>query len=230
MEKLEQRQPKLFPEWAWNPQYLPSMEDLKNLQEQNLWTELVHHNPHGNEFQILTQEFIDSLSDFLSGEIETLPQKSISILEVGAGNGRLTHFLKEAILKKIKDKEVAFKAVDDFSWHNSFGGGGPIQIKKIFDVEEISAEEALKDNPDIIISSWMPKDKDWTKLFRDNKAVKTFILIGEESNCGTKASWKSDKNFQRNGLEVEGSVSWSDFIPGENRSKVAAFIRNQKNK
>lgn len=231
MEFYKPEKPRLFPEWVKDPKYLPTMEDLKALRQQGLWDDFIHHNPNGNEFQILTKEFVDSLSKYLSAEISSLPKESVSVLEVGAGNGRLTYFLKEALEQEIKDKQIIFKAVDDFSWDDKMGAslGAPYRIKKIFDVEQLSAAEALNTEPDIVISSWMPKDEDWTSLFKKNKKLHSFILVGKEDDCGTEKSWQPDDEFERNDIDVEGSVCWSDIFPGLEHSKAAAFLRRSDN-
>lgn len=105
--------------------------------------------------------------------------------------------------------------------------GTPFWIKRIFPVEEISTEEAMKNNPDVVISSWMPAEEDWTKLFRENESVQTFILIGREHDCGTEDSWQADENFQRNDIKIDGSVSWGDMSPHETKSQVAIFSREK---
>lgn len=231
MEVYKPEKRKEFPEWVKNPGYLPTLEELKQLKEDRLWDDFVHHNFNGSEFQILTKEFIDSLSDALSAEIERLPKDTAHILEVGAGNGRLTHFLQEAFEKKNTGKTVSFKAADNFSWDDQVSGslGSPFWIRKIFPVDAMSVEEALKGNPDIVIVSWMPRDEDWTELFRRNPAIQSFIMIGKEEDCGTEVSWLSDDTFQRSDVEALGNVCWSDFVPGQGGSKVAIFSRQKQN-
>lgn len=220
---------KEFPKWVKNPGYLPTLKELKDLKEDRLWDDFVHHNFNGSEFQILTKEFVDSLAYAILKEIERLPKDAVNILEVGAGNGRLAHFLEEALENKNKNKNISLKAADDFSWDNQMGGsmGSPIWIRKIFPVDALPVAEALKNNPDIVIVSWMPRDEDWTKLFRENPSVQSFIMIGREEDCGTEASWLSDDVFQRSDIVAGGNVCWSDFIPGEGGSKVSVFSRQK---
>ncbi|EKD65967.1 MAG: hypothetical protein ACD_49C00072G0004 [uncultured bacterium (gcode 4)] len=222
-----QQKPMVFPEHIKNPWYLMGLDELKKLYKQGLWDDYVHHNPNWSEFQILTKEFINSLSNFLVEKIESIPEKLINILEVGAGNGRLTYFLKNTIVEKLKNKKIKYDAIDNFSWDNKMSGslGTPYWIKRIFDVIEMSVDSIQINEFDIIISSWMPKNEDWTKYFRKNNTVKIFILIWKEEDCGLDTSWQSDNNFERVDVDVEGSVCWSDFIPGMNKSKVVAFLR-----
>ncbi|HBA44683.1 TPA: hypothetical protein DEG21_05410 [Patescibacteria group bacterium] len=119
------------------------------------------------------------MSNFLVEKIESIPEKLINILEVGAGNGRLTYFLKNTIVEKLKNKKIKYDAIDNFSWDNKMSGslGTPYWIKRIFDVIEMSVDSIQINEFDIIISSWMPKNEDWTKYFRKNNTVKIFILI-----------------------------------------------------
>lgn len=228
MEGIKQEKQGFFPEWVYDPGYIPSMEDLKKLNRDRFWDDFIHHNPNGSEFQILTKEFLESFTDFLVTQISKIEGDTIDILEVGAGNGRLTHFLKEVLPKKITDKKLEFMATDNFSWDdNLVGNTVPFLIKKIYDVEKIPVLEAIKKNPDIVISSWMPGGEDWTKLFRETNSVKAFVLIGKEEHCGTASSWKEDQNFRKFDVPVEGSVSWDNKLSPDSgsKSKVVAFIR-----
>ena len=230
MEGHGQEKPKIFPEWVRDPDYLPTIDDLRTLHSQQLWDDFVHHNPLGSQFQIYTKEFVDSFAKFITDKIKEQTKKEIAIMDVGAGNGRLTHFLEETIGNQIKDKIIKFSAIDDLSWDNkiSSSGGSPFWIQKNFKVEELSIEEALKNDPDIVVCSWMPKDEDWTKFFKENINIKIFIMIGEENECGTESSWQPDKDFIRVDVAVDGNVCWSDLYPGRSNSKVAAFIRKSK--
>lgn len=130
-------------------------------------------------FEFLNEEFIDRLSDYLAKRIEELKgseESPIIILEVGAGNGRLSHFLRQKLQEKVPGK---FKiiAVDSGEWG----------IKPVFEVEKMDYREALKKyNPQIIICSWMPYKVDFTGDFRATASVKEYILIGETDGgcCG----------------------------------------------
>ncbi len=129
----------------------------------------------------MNKEFISALGDYLIGrskEFGGTKEKPILALEVGAGNGRLTHFLKERINQK-KIENINLIATDIGKWW-----GWPFFWKPDFPVEKLSYNKALlKYNPDIIICSWMP-DKDWTADFRQQKTVKEYILAGKTDETG----------------------------------------------
>jgi len=107
--------------------------------------------------------------------IEQNKKQIIKILEVGAGNGRLSYFLKQALEKKIPGK-FSIVATDSL---------GRSLIKQDFAVEKKDAIFAVKENePDIVIASfvsWMENpENDWTPNSQDVPYIKEYILIGPE--------------------------------------------------
>ena len=55
------------------------------------------------------------------------------------------------------------------------------------EIEQLNHNEAIKKyQPEIIICSWMPYQKDFSKDFRSQKSVKEYLLIGETDDgcCG----------------------------------------------
>lgn len=98
-----------FQEWAYNAEYLPSLEDLNKLPK--LWTwnfdDFIHHNPLWTPFQVINKEFIDWLSNEIINKINQIKKEKITILEVGAWNGRLSYFLsKEINIYKIRKRLI----------------------------------------------------------------------------------------------------------------------------
>ena len=214
--------------WTYNPNYLPSIKDLNLLRQKGLWNDFIHNNPLGMPFQILTQEFINSFSSFVLQIIQNINNENINIMELGASNGRLTHFLKQFILQQPTSKSISFKAIDDFSWDKRFfATGDPIYIKKIFEVTNMSVATAMKENPNIVITSWMPHNEDWTEHMRKNPSVEIFILIGNENDCGNQYSWSSDTDFERIDMNIEGSICWEDIHPEQKTSYVSVFLRRK---
>lgn len=122
-------------------------------------------------FEFLNQEYIEALADYLEQCVEELgatKDEPITILEVGAGDGRLTHFLKQ----KLEERSVNARIIATDS--------GEKGIKPDFPVEKLDYKEALKKyNPTIVIACWMPPERDWTAEFRATKSVKEILLIGE---------------------------------------------------
>ncbi|MBA7496077.1 hypothetical protein ES702_06675 [subsurface metagenome] len=180
-----------------NPNYLPSHDDVVRAFG-NKWSEDWHFyffNKETPRFELLNQEFIESLSSYLNTRVEELgatQEKPVTILDVGAGDGRLTHFISKSLQTKSLGK-FQMIAVDD----------GERGIKPNFPVEQVSSvEDALrKHQPDIVICSWMEDGKDWTVFFRNTQSVKEYILIGEPEICGTESSWSEHKGFSKRELE-----------------------------
>lgn len=127
-------------------------------------------------FDLLNAEFIDSLSSYLKDRsriLEIVTGHQIKVLEVGAGNGRLAHFLRQ----RLPQEAISYIPTDN----------GQLALPPAFlnePVEELSYLQALnKYNPEIVICSWMPPE-DWTYAFRANPKVSEYILIGSSDYCG----------------------------------------------
>lgn len=134
------------------------------------WTS-THH-----VFQLLNIEFIRELAK----EIKEISPEII--LEVGAGEGLLGKYLSKEL-----GKEVIL--TDDHSWWER----EDIKIENK-DVIIMDYKTAMKIyNPDVIIASWIPYKRWWTKEFRGCKSVKGYILIGEgPGGCtGSDMDWKT---------------------------------------
>ena len=164
-----------------DPNYLPKRAEIHEaFGSDNLFSvdwDKFCHDKESPVYELLNQEYIQALSGYIRSRVNELggtEDKPVVVLEVGAGNGRLTHFLVEALEVDLGDK-VKIVATDRKT------------IVKTFPVEQIEQAEALKKyNPDIVISSWMPYEVDFTKNFRDTESVNEYILIGEPigGNCG----------------------------------------------
>ncbi len=95
-------------------------------------------------------------------------------------------------------------------------------------MEQMSYTVALTKNPTIVISSWMPAREDWTAAIRATESVRAFIMIGDEEQCGTSASWQSDEVFQRFDIPVEGNLRFGTyFISDGGKSKISLFERRK---
>ncbi len=171
-----------------NPKYLPMEQEIIDViieaGEQkigNCFQELCD-NKEKPIYEFFNQEFINSFSDYLTKRINVLKgdKEFVSILEVGAGNGKLSYFLSQN--QKLKNLPVKIIPTDNNTWN----------IKTDFNVENIGHQEALeKYDPDIVIFCWMPLEEDYTEDFRKHSSVKEYILIGESGGgcCGDE--WKT---------------------------------------
>lgn len=140
-------------------------------------------------WEILTEEFIGALGDHLLTSAEKYgasPEKPLVVLEVGAGNGRLTHFLGEFLDKKAPGVFAAI-ATDN---------GEAEEAKPVFPVDIIDFQDALiKYQPGVVISSWMIGFEDWTPYFRSTKSLREYVLIGYPDYCGRVESWTGSGGF-----------------------------------
>jgi hypothetical protein len=142
------------------------------------------------QFEVLNAEFVDGLAAYLVARAKAIRSGKAStttILEVGAGTGKLSHFLKKGVDQLVNEK-LEIIATDSGSWEH--GTHHPVEL--------MGHEEALdRYSPDIVIASWMPNDVDWTQDMRDTPSVVEYLLIGEGpgGNCGDDwLTWGSPGN------------------------------------
>ncbi len=191
-----------------DPAYLPShavlskhLENFKGFEgiEHPLWNKWndLACNDENPIFEIWTEEYINALADYLAERVQELggtEENPVVILEVGAGNGRLTHFLKEKIHQTASQK-VKVIASDS----------GLREIAQNFPVENLSHTDALAvHRPRIVIFSWMPSGEDYTADFRSIPEVDEYILIGEtDGGCsGNDETWGRSTEFYADDGEV----------------------------
>jgi hypothetical protein len=107
-----------------------------------------------DQFEVLNSEFVAALADYLVKRAIIIKgqQNPATILEVGAGRGRLSHFLALGIGRTANNSIII--ATDS----------GEYGIKPMHPVEKLDVKAGLAQyNPDIIIASWMPNGVDWTR-------------------------------------------------------------------
>ena len=116
-----------------------------------------------------------------------------TVLELGAGNGKLSHFLKEELLRREggeHGERVRVEATDSFGWGLKTGNavtGGSFIDSSFAAVEDMDYKRALeKYAPTVVLVSWMPQGEDWTKDIRATASVKEYVLVGEADDgcCG----------------------------------------------
>jgi len=118
-----------------------------------------------------------------------------TILELGAGTGRLSHFLNLE-LQRMLSSECLYElfAADDGSWRMPY---------RFSIVETFDYREALRIyEPDMVLVSWMPHQVDWSEAIRRSPKCKEYILIGEKGGC-TGAEWETwGENWDHTGEEI----------------------------
>jgi hypothetical protein len=132
-------------------------------------------------YEFLTREYVRALAEHLKRVEQALQlDRPLRVLDVGAGNGRLSSALSAEL--SVLGSSAQLSAVD----------AGAYSIKPVFPVINMDYESALAMTaPDVVLASWMPRGKDWTKTFR-SYGVAQYILIGEPDNgvCGEReATW-----------------------------------------
>lgn len=174
--------PKERREKLLDPSFLPSMAQMVSAFT-DIEDEFSDDNPWAN-FLLFTSyhdfinaEYVDTLASYLKSRAIHLgvkPKEQFTVLEVGAGNGRLAHFLRS----RLNPNLATYIAIDSPEG----------RISPIFSEEPMGRldykDALLKYHPDIVICEWMPYRKDWTATIRAHQAVKEYILIGEtDSGC-----------------------------------------------
>ena len=170
-----------------DPVYLPTFEEAKTLLYgyddscgNGFRCGVDGDNQSNVIFELFTAEYISALGDYLKQRVDELNRNGqpVTILEVGAGRGKLTYSLREYLTDLFEpDTMPRLVATDDFSWGQEVS----------FPVEDLDYRDAIqKYSPQIIIQSWMPCEEDFTGTFRRCDSVEEFILIGEgpEGCCG----------------------------------------------
>ncbi len=127
-------------------------------------------------FQFWFKEYVDGLAEYLLTRYGNQ-----QILEVGAGDGMLSHLLK--------GRGVNIVATDSGRWKISTDL-----------IEKLTYKQAIKKyKPVVIIVSWMMLGEDWTPDFRRAKSVQEYIVIGEGEGgcCGQESVFHTHKGWRR---------------------------------
>jgi len=177
-----------------DPNFLPTREQItKAFTNWEQWIKFCF-DEEKPVYEFLNEEYLNALADYFVGKIQEYgasEERPLVILEIGAGNGRLSHFLQQKLEEKAPG-QTKVVATDSGAW----------TLKSDFPVEQLDHKKAIKKyRPDIVICSWMPYQKDWTKDIRMCDRVKEYILIGETDGgcCGDEwetwgQSWSRDED------------------------------------
>lgn len=231
---------------------LPSYYDVISMFDSGAissldWRQLCY-NKESPIFELFTMEFVNLLAEYLSQRVEAyyaMQKQQVLILEIGAGDGRLTHFLRLRLYTLIPGK-VQIVATDSGLWKS---------IRPVFPVESLDYRKALKIyQPGIVLCSWMMYQRDWTAAIRAIPSVNEYVLIGEmdEGCCGhpyrtwglssfrdREISDKKDGNFtplyEMNGFQRYNldeisryQICRSDWPDSRFHSKTVSFLRETK--
>jgi hypothetical protein len=155
-------------------------------------------------YEFVTRDFTDRLARYIRNS--NFSHKTI--LEVGAGGGVMARSLKSRL-----DSSSRYVATDLFSSSSSSSNG-------VLKMDYRRALEIFR--PSLVLVSWMPRNKDWTRVFRDAPYVKEYLMIGDPSLCGTLDSWKECDMFSSSVLDDVSSVQLCRYDEFDNKN-VARF-------
>lgn len=231
------------------PSHYNSVSMLKSGRVADFNWRRICYNGEQPIFEFLTKEFVESLGVYLAQRVELIHvvrKQPVTILEIGAGDGRLTHFLHR-VLWQLAQGKVQLIATDSGAWK---------RISPVFSVERLNYQDALKKyKPQIVLCSWMPYQHDWTATIRATPSVGEYVLIGETDDgcCGhpyrtwgvTSFSDVRDKKdmkdciplYMRDGFKRRNlnemsryQICRSDFLDSRFHSKTVSFRKDRRHK
>ena len=148
---------------------------------------------------------------FYSRELITALAKMIaarSCLEIGAGDGTLTRFLK--------NQGVQLTATDNHGWQNAVDY--PEWVIKL------DAREALTAySPEVVICSWPPSQNDFERYVFNTPSVQLYIVIGSRHQFAF-GNWKDYRQQSAFDLEEDKALG-ALLLPPELGSAVYVFRR-----
>ena len=165
-----------------DPTYVPSLaevqEALADPEGEKAITAYHQVDPRTGQYEMWTREYIAGLSDYIVRTLIHYDQPSATVLEVGAGHGRLSGLLRQNIGARGLDTLVVATDIKP-----------PRETH--FPVETLSCKQALQEyEPTIVLSSWMLSGHDWTKAMRRTPSVLDYILIGVPKITATPEAWQ----------------------------------------
>lgn len=182
------------------------------------------------KYEALNSNFINTLTNHIVSSADRNSGGAPAvILEVGAGDGRLSGFIRQRLWALGID-DISVIATDSGEW----------EITPEAEVITMDQAEAVQQyKPDIVISSWMPMQVDFTADFRTQPSVKEYILIGEVDHgcCGDQnktwgagseqAAYQKD-GFLRNDLTYisEKQICRTDWHGAYIHSRTVSFLRS----
>ena len=181
---------------------LPSTRTVRTVQQGSgpwLWRSVCRAWP---VFQVWTQESVAALAALLQ------ELGSRQVLEVGAGDGRLTR----ALQAEGRSRGFAVTGQDDGSWGQALPGSELRHPVAPLRQEDYRASLAAV-QPDTVVVSWMPYEEDWTPAFRACPAVRSYLLIGEDNGgcTGADSQWTPGPGWTLQEVEAFRHVSCSSL-------------------
>ena len=147
--------------------------------------------------------YSDALIDALAEMIA-----SRSCLEIGAGDGTLSRFLKT--------RDVQITATDNHSWNNA--------VTYSEEVIKLDARQALGSYaPEVVICSWPPSQNDFERQVFNTPSVQLYIVIGSRHQFAF-GNWSAYRNQSSFDLEEDKKLG-ALVLPPELELAVYVFRR-----
>lgn len=176
--------------YIYDPEYLPTRSEAQEALQHDRILELIHRfyrsGLPGERYEMWTGEYIAALGsvmiDLAAARDDT--GEPLRVLEVGAGEARLSAFVARELETRRQDAQV---------WATDLN---PRSVGVGIEVEHLDYRKALEAHrPHIVLNSWMPLGKDWTPAFRASPGLQTYIMVGAPEMCATPGAWKPTPDF-----------------------------------
>jgi hypothetical protein len=150
-----------------------------------------------------TRELVEELAKMID---------SRSCLEIGAGDGTLTRFLKA--------RGVQVTATDNHGWNNSVSY--PDWVLRLD-----ACAALIQYKPEVAICSWPPAQNDFERCVFETPSVQLYVVIGSRHRFafGNWESYRKQRDFEL----VEDPRLARLLLPPELESAVLVFRRKQGN-
>lgn len=205
-----------------DPEYLPTREEVLQIKR------YMNYSDEFGDHEILSKEFIAELGAQIQKDLHGIlqTQETACVLEVGAGSGRLTHFLSNVVMDGLGEeekKQVTFVATDS----------SQEQIPSTFHVQSFSTKDAVKElKPTIVITSWPRVSPE--EIVQDAPWIKEVVVMGEPEVCAGgngNYEWEDVKEFAKKKLQnvTDLQVCRTDYHDTRGtiirHSKTTVFVR-----
>ena len=163
------------------------------------------------------------------------PAAALRVLEVGAGNGELGHYLRRALHARGGTGNVSLVVCDSSSDPASR------RVGRFGNVEPLDYREALElYKPHLVLASWMPMGVDWSQAFRRCPTVGEYVLLGEFYDGACGHNWKTwgnpafcnafcDGDGDAPSLPPHATDGWStEELPDVSRWMLSRFASDEE--
>ena len=194
-------------------------------------------------YEFLTVESVVSLARYLAARAAAMGDADgsgapITVLEVGAGSGRLTMLLNAALVLIARGAgesgapPLRVVATDsDLRPHprqKLSTAAAPASVDEdatplVDEVDYVTAME--RHRPAIVLCAWMPMDTDWTHTFRAASSVQEYVMVGEADwgVCGHNWSTWGNSRF-RDDVGDDGGATFA--LPGDGGTPPPHVVDN----